>query len=271
MAANSTISIKRKLARAIHPNRGAEARYRRALITEIAQMVSSIEFWVTARRNSSPPILAEDASPSVTMRDELAKLFGRWSNRFGERAPELARKFVLSQFSATDSSMRQALLDAGWSVEFTMTPAVRDAFEASIAENVALIKSIPAQYLQQVEGVVMRSYAAGGDLQAMVRDIRALAPVTKRRAILIARDQGSKANAVVTRARQKELGVTQAIWMHSHAGKEPRPTHVAMNGKRYDVSTGMYDSAIRKWIYPGEEINCRCTSRSVLPWTPAEK
>jgi hypothetical protein len=44
-----------------------------------------------------------------------------------------------------------------------------------------------------------------------------------------------------------------------------------MNGKRYDVAKGMYDSAVKKFIWPGELISCRCQGRSVLPWTPADK
>jgi uncharacterized protein with gpF-like domain len=89
--------------------------------------------------------------------------------------------------------------------------------------------------------------------------------------VLIARDQSNKANAVVTRARQLELGIAEAIWMHSHAGKEPRPTHVAMNGKRYKVSEGMWDSAENRFVFPGELIKCSCTGRSVLPFAFAKQ
>jgi SPP1 gp7 family putative phage head morphogenesis protein len=148
---------------------------------------------------------------------------------------------------------------------------MRDAFAASLAENVGLIRSIPAQYLQEVEGIVMRNYISGRDLKSMVSELRARYKVASNRAWLIARDQSNKANAVVQRTRQRELGITEAIWMHSHAGKTPRPTHVAMNQKRYSVEKGMWDSAVQKWIFPGEPINCRCVGRAVLPWTPTEQ
>jgi len=52
--------------------------------------------------------------------------------------------------------------------------------------------------------------------------------------------------------------------VHSGAGKHPRPTHVAMNGKKYDVNIGMWDEAVKRWVYPGEGINCRCISRPVI-------
>ncbi len=260
-----------RIARAVHTNAGTAARYRRALLAAIAEMVADVESLLIAQRRSDPPLLAEDATtPSAEMGKEFNVIAEKWRERFGDAAEMLAEDFLRHAFRGTDSAMRQALRASGWFVEFTMTPAMRDAFEASLVENMGLIRSIPEQYLQQVQGIVMRSYSAGRDLQTMTREIKALYPKVKDRAVLIARDQSNKANAVVQRARQKELGISEAIWMHSHAGKEPRPTHVAMNGKRYKVEKGMYDSAVRKWIFPGEEINCRCTSRSVLPWTPAE-
>jgi hypothetical protein len=38
-----------------------------------------------------------------------------------------------------------------------------------------------------------------------------------------------------------------------------------MNGKKYDVNKGMWDPAVNRYIFPGEEINCRCSSRSIIP------
>jgi uncharacterized protein with gpF-like domain len=260
-----------KAIRAIWPNAGIRQRYQRRMVALIREMADSVEYWLQAQRRAAPPVLASDAIPADQMQDEVHRLFEQWRDRFDREAPKMANSFVRGQFSSTNAAMRMALREAGWSIEFTMTPAMRDAFEASLAENVGLIKSIPSQYLQEVEGIVMRNYAAGRDLKSMAAEIRARYHVAANRAVLISRDQSNKANAVVLRARQTELGITEAIWLHSHAGKTPRPTHVAMNGKRYDVAKGMYDSAVKKFIWPGELISCRCQGRSVLPWTPADK
>jgi SPP1 gp7 family putative phage head morphogenesis protein len=258
-----------KTARAVHANRGIEVKYLRALQSMIEQMDRSIVYWLTAGYRAEPPRvaalveLAEDASPAGRIKKILADLAARWTARFEEFAPKIADAYLQGMFKASDSAMRAALKDAGWSVDFTMTPAVRDAFNASLAENVGLIKSIPAQYLQQVEGTVMRSYAAGRDLATMTAELKRLYPAASHRAELIARDQSNKANAVVNRTRQMELGITEAIWMHSHAGKTPRPSHVAANGKRYKIAEGCKIDG--EFIQPGQEINCRCTSRPVLP------
>ena len=237
----------------------------------IGEMVASVEYWLKAQRKVDPPVLAQDSTPSEQMREEVNRLFEQWQARFDETGPKVAEEFVKGQFRGTDAAMRMALRDAGWSIEFTMTPAMRDAFEASLAENVGLIRSIPAQYMQEVEGIVMRNYSAGRDLKSMVAEIRGRYKVASNKAWLISRDQSNKANSVVQRARQKELGITEGVWLHSHAGRTPRPTHVAMNHKRYSIEKGMWDSAVQKYVFPGEEINCRCVGRSVLPWTPTEQ
>jgi uncharacterized protein with gpF-like domain len=233
----------------------------------IEEMQSSIEYWLSATYKASPPrmaaLIAQDASPSETINKRLREVAKRWLKRFDEAAPVIAEAYLQGAFKATDSAMRMALKDAGLAVKFNFTPAMRDAFNASLAENIGLIRSIPQQYLEKVSGIVNRSYVMGRDLQTMVREIQALYPVTKDRAILIARDQSNKANAVVNRTRELELGITDAIWMHSHAGKVPRPDHVAANGRRYKIAEGCLISG--KYIQPGEEINCRCTQRAVLP------
>jgi SPP1 gp7 family putative phage head morphogenesis protein len=260
---------KPKTARAVHANRGIEAKYRKVLATMTAEMVGSVEYWLAAGYRKYPPRVAalveqaQDASPAGSIRRILDDLAKRWIARFDEWAPKIASAYLRGMFKTSDSAFRQSLKDAGWAVEFTMTPAMRDAFNASLGENVGLIKSIPAQYLQQVEGIVARSYSNGRDLETMVNDLKTLYPKAAGRAELIARDQSNKANAVVNRTRQMELGITDAIWMHSHAGKEPRPDHVAANGKRYKISEGCKISG--EFIQPGQEINCRCTSRPVLP------
>lgn len=252
----------------IHPNRGVEAKYRKQLESMIAEMANSVLYWISAKYKKAPPrvaaLVAEDASPSIEMEKVIAALAKRWIATFDEAAPTIAEAYLKGMFKHSDSAMRKALKDAGWTVDFKMTRAVRDAFNASLAENVGLIRSIPEKYLQQVEGAVMRSYASGRDLKTMADDIQKIYPVTRRRAAFIARDQSNKANAVAGRTRQLELGITQAIWIHSHAGKVPRPDHLAANGKVYNIAEGCKISG--EYIQPGEEINCRCMSKIVLPF-----
>lgn len=259
------LATRPNVARAVHANRGIAALYHKRMLALIGEMDASILHWIAATYRQAPPLIAQDASPVKAMRKQLRELAARWIKRFDDAAPKIAEAYLKATFKATDSAMRNALKDAGWTVKFEMTPPMREAYEASLTENIGLIRSIPQQYLQQVEGIAMRSYTAGRDLETMVASLKRLYPKAAHRAALISLDQSNKANAVVTQARQLELGIVEAVWMHSHAGKTPRPTHVAMNGKRYKVAEGMWDSEEKKMVFPGELINCRCTGRSVIP------
>jgi SPP1 gp7 family putative phage head morphogenesis protein len=194
----------------------------------------------------------------------IRRLAKRWQSRFDEAADRLAEYFAQDIEKRSTTQLRRILKDGGWSVKFEMTPAMKDIFEATVQQNVALIKSIPQQYLTQVEGMVMRSVQSGRNLKQLTDDLQKRLHVTRDRAELIARDQNNKATSAFTRARQQELGVKRAVWVHSHAGKEPRPTHVHMDGKTYDVTKGMWDPHEQEYIWPGQLINCRCFSRPVI-------
>jgi uncharacterized protein with gpF-like domain len=89
--------------------------------------------------------------------------------------------------------------------------------------------------------------------------------MTKRRAALIARDQNNKATAQLVRVRQKGIGANQAMWVHSHGGKVPRPSHVKAGADKliYEIDKGAYLDG--EWVWPGTAINCRCVSKTVIP------
>lgn len=255
---------KPKTCRAIHTNPGVQAAYRKRLDRMVKEMADSYEYWLTAAYRANPPEMAQDALPFNILKKKLKDLGNRWIKRFDDMAVKIAENFAEQGKKATDNSFRAALRDAGWSVEFKMTPQMRDAMAATISENVALIKSIPQQYHLEVEGIVARGFTNGRDLETIVKDLRARYGVTKRRAALIARDQSNKLTATVTQARRLELGITQAVWQHSSGGKEPRKSHVAATGKVFDIAKGCYIDG--EYILPGQLINCRCSSRSVLPF-----
>lgn len=226
-------------------------------------MQKSVVYWLTANYKASGAAVAMDASPAVFMRDAMRKLAKRWTKSFDDIAQKLADRFAGDAMKNSDVSLRNALDTAGFTVEFKMTAPMNNALQATISENVGLIRSIPEKYFTEVEGMVMRSVARGRDLGTLTDDLQKRYGITRRRAALIARDQNNKATSVMQAARQKSLGITQGIWRHSHAGKEPRPSHVKADGKVFDIDKGLYLEG--KWVMPGEEINCRCTWSPVIP------
>lgn len=254
-----------KATRPVHPNIGIQADYRRKIDALVAEMANSYAYWLKAQYRETPPLLAQDAVPARELEREMSLLGKRWQEKFDEAAPRLARWFADSTQKRSSAALKKILADAGMTVEFKLTRTMRDAYEATVAENIGLIKSISSEYHSQVGGMVMRSVTAGRDLGELTKALEARFGITRNRAALIAKTQNNMATATFVRVRQQELGL-KAIWLHSHGGKEPRPTHLANTGKIYDPARGWFDPdpKVRKYIWPGELINCRCVSRSIV-------
>lgn len=257
--------------RPLRANAGLHAAYRQRILALVQEMQDSLEYWLKAAHNASEDPAMDSSEfvrkmarlPAKLMQEAMGKMAARWNRRFDEAAPRLAEWFLQKQKNYTDGTLKAILKDAGFSVQMTMTPAMANTLQASIAENVSLIKSIGAQHLTKVEGLVMRATVAGRDLGPLAKDLQHQFGVTQRRAAFIARDQANKVTASLNSTRQQELGITQGKWRHSGAGAEPRPEHVAANGKLFDLSKGMLLEG--EWVLPGQAINCRCSWAPVIP------
>lgn len=253
--------------RPVHPNAGIEAEYRQKLMRLIYDMHCSYSWWLKAQYKQTPPaVLAFDAVPARELQRELSALGKRWQDKMDAAAPKLGRWFAQSAARRSQAGLKKILNDGGISVEFKMTAPMRDVLHATLSENVSLIKSIASQYHTEVEGMVMRSVTAGRDLASLTKDLQARYGITARRADTIALSQNNLATSSFVRVRQQELGL-KAKWLHSHGGREPRPTHLGNDGKVYDPAEGWFDPdpKVRKRIWPGQLINCRCVSVSVVP------
>lgn len=259
-----------RLLPAIHPNRGIELAYRHRLEALVEEMHHSLLYWVQAAyRQNEPAVarLAQDENAALVLRLAVRRLARRWQRRFNELASELAEHFARSAVQRSDAALRSALKRAGIAVRFRMGPAASEILQATVHENVGLIRSIGQQHLGQVEQLVMRSVQTGRDLKDLTEGLQTQFHSTRRRAQLIARDQNNKATAAIQRARQLELGIQEAVWIHSGGGKTPRRTHVraGRDRVRYRIAEGWYDPDEKKHVLPGQLINCRCVARPVLP------
>lgn len=251
---------------AVRPNVGLEAAFRRRLQALIEEMHRSLLYFLKAAYRANPPKLAQD-TPASDMAAAMRILARRWTARFDIASEDLARYFSRRMAQRSDATLKAILKRAGIAVQFQMTPAMRDVLDATVQQQVGLIRSIASEHLADVQGAVMRSVQAGRDLGTLTRELQQKYDLSRNRAALIARHQNNMATATMTRARQQELGMKRAIWLHStiHAKGHFRPTHYANNGKSYDVAKGWYDPAVKQHIWPGQLINCRCVSKSIVP------
>lgn len=251
--------------RPARPNVGLQMAYKRRLDDLVGAMNDSVVYWLRAAFKADPPKMAADALPANELQRAVRELAAQWERNFDDAAPALAEWFALASRRQTDAALRAFLKKGGFSVSFRNTPASRDILQATVHANVGLIKSIPAEYLTQVEGMVMRSVQTGRDLDQLTKEIERQYGITRRRAAFIARDQNNKATSAIQKARQIELGLDDGIWIHSGGGKHPRPKHVAADGTRFKLSKGLKVGDKGQWVMPGEEPGCRCVWRAVVP------
>lgn len=247
----------------IHPNAGLTAAYQKQLDRMVEAMNRSVKHWLLASYRKQNERLATDASPARELTDVMRRLKKHWMTIFDKAAPVLAKRFADRAARQVDNTMTTQMRTRDFSIDFKLTDEARNALDATVGENVALIKSIPAEYMADVEGLVMRSISVGGDMKTLSLALEKRYGITRRRAGLIARDQNAKATATMVRVRQMGLGITHAKWLHSHGGREPRASHVVFDGETYEVAKGALIDG--EWIFPGQLINCRCVARSIIP------
>lgn len=249
----------------VRPSAAVTAAYRRRLEALIERMQRSYLYFTRCAYRKTPPKMAMDA-PANKLESAIERMARYWERQFADAADAMAEHFAKAARRRSDTALKDILAGSGFTVKFAVTPLVRDIMAATVEQNVALIKSIPQQYHLQVQGAVMRSVQSGRDLAGLTNELQKQFGVTRRRAAFIALDQNNKATSAILKARQTDLGIEEGIWIHSHAGKEPRPTHLANDGKRFNIREGWFDPdpKVRRRIMPGELINCRCVWKPVV-------
>jgi uncharacterized protein with gpF-like domain len=162
-----------KILKPLRPNIGLEYMFRRALWAAIAAMhedvkAQIVEAWEGAADRPGTA-LAQDDQPSIGAFILLVRrMISVWSARFNTMAQELAVYFAQAVQTRSDAALKNILKRGGIAVEWKMSPRVQSILEATIHQNVSLIKSIPEQYLSQVEQAVMRSVQTGRDLKQWI-------------------------------------------------------------------------------------------------------
>jgi len=265
----------------IRVNADRERSYSAALQNMVRAMSASYEYWIAGKYDAAVeanadadriPDMAQDAKKGAgkTTRDmfaELTRLRKYWSDYFNKYAEKLAEQATDAWYKDNANAWGGKLKRAGFDVKLQLTPSQKLILKTKVRENVALIKSIHEDYHKNIEGIVSRSFLAGRDLATMTDKIKDAGGVSTRRAAFIARDQANKATAQMNDARQRELSIRFCYWVHSSAGKEPRAAHVRAGREQwiYIVGEGIDFKDGFGPVKPGEAINCRCTSRSIIP------
>lgn len=254
-----------RIIRAVKPNPGIRAAYRRKLEALLDEMQRSVLWWLRAAYRKDESRIVQDASPAILFRGVMGRLFRRWMKKWGDKAEAIAREFIDKTQRRARMSHEQAFKAAGFTVKMQPSRVQNATVQALIAENVALIKSIPQRYLAEVEEMVMRSTVQGRDLNGLTEELHKRYEITRRRAAMIARDQSNKATAAINQVESQKLGIKVGIWVHVPGRKMSRKTHEAMNGKPFLLAEGLYDPEVNRKVKPGELPLCACVYRDFVP------
>jgi uncharacterized protein with gpF-like domain len=256
--------------RAIKSNPGIRAAYRKQMDALIKAMSEDMTEAILAEYGKLEHRITQDAarrSPSERLQAVLEKLGVRWERKFSREALPISTRYITSILKRVRSGRTSALKELGITVKINPSRLTDERFQALIQENASLIKTIPRQYAERVQGAVQRSISSGMDRDALQKELRSIYGITERRAKMIARDQTAKATQALAEVTDKDLGFTHGVWVRVPGRYSSRPTHIAMNGKTFELSKGLYDSATKEFTKPGQEICCMCTYRVVIPST----
>lgn len=139
----------------------------------------------------------------------------------------------------------------------TREPDIAARSSAFVSENVALIKSIPSKFFDDVEKEVARAVSSGATPKQLAGVIADRFKVADDRAMLIARDQIGKYYGAVAEARQVAMGVTHYVWRTSN-DERVREEHAAREGQTF-----AWDNP-PEGGHPSEDFQCRCYAEPVL-------
>lgn len=242
------------------------ARYQKVLNQLVARMTAEYEKAVTQLQDEHS-IVAMDASFASQTRIWMNRLKRKWDRIFNAAASEMADRFVsqvdLAAKRSLDTSLKE--LSGGLTIKTPDMPGdMKEKIVAATAENVSLIKSIPAEFHTRIEGAALRSIRESGEgARTLLEEIRHTGTVTEKRAKFIAVDQTRKITTASNSERMKAAGIRKAIWRHSGGSAEPRKLHLKLDGEIFDLDNlPVIDERTGQRGLPGELPNCKCF------WTP---
>ena len=138
------------------------------------------------------------------------------------------------------------------------SPNIVERVNELTVSNIQLIKSIRTQYLDKVQNAVMQAMVQGSLNKDLAEQLKKLGKDVESRAMLIARDQSSKLNAALTRARHEEAGIKKYMWSTS-GDERVRESHAEKDGQIFEYTNPPADTG-----HPGHDVNCRCVQIPVL-------
>ncbi len=204
-------------------------------------------------------------SPAARARIIVNKLLDKYRARFDDVAAAATNRMIRQTIKHVDATAGMSLreMSKAYRLKEAWTPRLKEIVAASTQEAAQLIKTIPEEFLAQVQGQAMRAITTGRGLADLTPFLAEKYGQNMRKAKNVALDQTRKAYSSLSAQRMQDAGIKKFIWKHSHGGHDPRKQHLEWDGKVFRYDGPPVDDRFGP-VLPGQAINCRCFSRPVL-------
>jgi uncharacterized protein with gpF-like domain len=273
------------------PSKDAEQFYRGQLRAMVRLMAGELVAAVEPELKRLKPDYIADSRMTLdgSWTEEILKAIRSVSQRFVtplfDAQVQRVAASTISRAEANNAEDFRNSINRAVGIDFdliTRPKGMQDYLEASIAENVNLIKSVKTEYFQKVETIVLGGMKSGAAPSVIARQIQEQTGITARRAKLIARDQMSQINADLTEKRQAAAGIEyyksedagDVRVSGNPAGKYPNAKISCYGIARHDIGfgEGVYKVGVgATWagqtgLKPGKHHPlCRCVAISMIP------
>ena len=159
---------------------------------------------------------------------------------------------------------KASLVNLDFSIKKDISPKQLEIIKGWSVQNATLIKSIGTQFHDKISSMVLQQVTSGNGLKDTITKIKEIGKVSQARARGIAKKETEKLTAQLNRAKMEDVGISQFIWVHSHASVKPREQHLAYDGQIFsyddlpeieeDGTTGL----------PGEAFGCGCFAKPYI-------
>lgn len=166
------------------------------------------------------------------------------AQKFGERTSKFQREQLNKQVRAA----------VGVDV-IGAEPKLAPRIEQFTARNVALIKSVPQKYFDDIEKRLLAGLSEGKRASELADELEERFGVAESDATRIANDQIGKLYGELNQVRQEALGVTGYIWRTVNDNRV-REEHADREGEHFEWDDPPAEDAYDG--HPGTPINCRC-------------
>ena len=268
-------------------NPGIRAAYRRELDALMREMGRQAVAEILAEYDRmewriAPDDMAQDAkwrSPAEVLTEKTNQLLDYWRKRFNNDGTPAAKKALKDIWKRIKNLRKRTLKEAGITVKIDPSRFTEAKFSALLLANEQLIVTIPDMFFSRMKSIIDNAIISGLDRAQMAEELhKNFDPPSDKgwsesrwaeHCRFIARDQTSKAVQALAECTDRDLGLTEGIWIHNPGRKSSRLTHIEMGRDRtpFKLAEGKYDRAEGRKVKPAECYNCMCSYRPVIPDT----